>query len=349
LWLGLREKILNSRDLSAKQIMMSEALWDMLGDLGEEMKYPDRRGSHSKVVREIVSTAVTRWRHSPYVCLSARHVFLVTGCGDVFYRQLQILSLNSKREKLPCSIGIKPEKRHDFLTNRDRKIDVGDWLKSRWLINHFAVWRGTSPKGDPLSSWVDRDGMEYKIADLPVNQGANRKITREIMVGVENYVQWQGSGRDYDRLDVPVDIPTRNLEVVVIIDADLYKYIDSVEEIPDLGVEFRNRECARFEGREVANDPENPMEVSVGRRIHGESSQKTEQVIADLAELEERLKHLAQARVGNEPILEEQDRKRLFQALKMPERFVYCRLSWPSPYLGLDVCIRWEKPLKGEG
>jgi hypothetical protein len=269
----------------------------------------------------------------------------------VFYRQLQILRLNSKREKLPCSIGIKPEKRRYFLENRDQAIDVGEWLKSRWLVNYFAAWKGANAKGELLSSWVDRDGMEYKIADLLVSQGANRTLTREIIVGVEDYVQWQESesARDYDRLDVPVDIPTRNLEVVVIIDTDLYKDTDSVEEIPDLGVEFRNRECARFEGREVANDLENPMEVSAGRRIHGEISPEAEQVLADLDELEERLKYIAQAKVGNEPILEDKDQGRLSNALKKPERFVYCRLFWPSPYLGLDVCIRWEKPLKGGG
>lgn len=340
-----------ARDFVAKQVMMSETLWESLGAVGEEMGYPDhsdRRGSHSKIVREIVSTAVTRWRHSPYVCLSAKHTFLVTSCGNVFYRQLQVLKLNSKREKLPCSIGIKPEKRHYFLANRDPGVGIGEWLISRWLVNYFAAWRGTHAEGEPLSSWVDREGMEYKMADLPVNQGANRTLTREIIVGVEDYVQWQDSGRDYDRLDVPVDIPTRNMEVIVIIDTDLYKHTDSVEEVPDLGVEFRNRECARFEGREVASDSENPMEVYAGRRIHGETSPKTEQVLADLDELEGRIKYIAQAKVGNEPVLEDKGRRRLFKALNKPERFVYCRLFWPSPYLGLDICIRWEKPLRGQ-
>ncbi len=325
-----------------RQVVVND-LWDVLGDLGEELEYPDRRGSHSKVAREMISAAVTRWRHSPYVCTSAQHVFLVTSSGDVFYRQKHVLRLNSAREKLPCIVEMKPEKRRDFFADC-READVASWFRSKWLINHFAVWRGTSAEGEPLASWVDRNGMEYKMADLLVDQGAKRMLTREIVVGVEDYVQRQESGRGYDRLDVPLDIPTRNLEVIVMIDAGLYKDTASVDETPDLGVEFRNRENARFEGREVANDLENPMEIFLGRRLHGENSAKTEPVLESLNELEARLKHLAQAAVGDEPVLDDPGRKRLWDAFKRPERFVFCRLLWTSPYLGLDVCVSWEKP-----
>src|SRR6185295_16785950 len=99
----------------AKQKTMTDALWDQLEELGVELEYRDKRGAHSPLVREMVSAAMTKWRKSPYVCRSARHLVFVTREGHVFYRMIQVLKLNSSREKLPCILEMKPEKRRDFL------------------------------------------------------------------------------------------------------------------------------------------------------------------------------------------------------------------------------------------
>ena len=336
------------RDRQAKQVTLTEPLWEQLDELGVEFEFRDKRGVHSPLVREMVSAAVTKWRESPYVCRSARHTVLVTRDGHVFYRLLQVLKLNSSRDRLPCLLEMKPEKRQYFLHQLSRlEAEEAEWFRSRWLLNHFAVWLGHELKGPPHSSWVDREGTYTKVADLPVNQGRGRYLVREILAGIQDYVQWQEEERGDDRVDIPIDIPTRNLEVIVVVDADLYRRSSPADnDFPNLDLEFRNREGARFEGKEPALDPENSMEVSEGKQLMGRISTKAEPIVNDLRELGERLAAIAEAEAGNGAVLTVEGQEMLRQAFQRPERFLFYRLEWPSPYFGLEVCVRWEKPLR---
>lgn len=331
--------------LQGKQITMPRALWDALEELGRELHYADGRGVHSRLVREMVSAAVTKWRESPYVCRSAHLVALVTRSGHIFYRLVQVLKLNSKRDRLPCILEMKPEKRKDDPERPAQKLDEAGWFRSRWLLNYFAVWHGEATSGQPLDSFVDHDGIHSKMADLWVRQGPGRVLTRELVVGLEGYVQWQQEGeRDYDRLELPIDVPTQNLDVTVIVDAELYRNTPSLTdgEIPELEVEFRNRECARFDGEALAYDAANPIEAVSGR--HPPGSVKGDQAKSELQALAKRIKTLAAAEAANGPVVAQESRRALLTALEVPKRFLFCKLSWPSPYFGLAVCVRWEKP-----
>jgi hypothetical protein len=332
-----------------RQITISEFLWESLGKLAGGLGYKDGRGLRSRLGREMIAASIMKWRYSPYVCYSAQHVFFVTGCGHVLYRQVQVLKLNSKRERLPCILEMKPEKRKDFHDYRRREVEEAEWFRSRWLINYFAAWHGECIEGAPLSSHVDRDGIDCKMADLSVDQGANRHLTREIVVGVQDYIQWQDGGHGYDRVDVPIDVPTRNLKVFVIVDADLYRNTASEDEIPDLELEFRNRECARFEGGEIALDSENPIEKFFGRRLHGEQSAEIGSILERLDEMQQRIETLSHSEADNGTVMTEEGRETLRTIFKRPERFIFCTLEWPSPYFGIDVCVRWEKPVRLSG
>lgn len=341
--------------MKTRAIKMPEDLWAFLGDLGKGLGYKDSRGLHSRLIREMVSAAATKWQESPYVAQSAKNLVLITRDGHLFYRQVQELKLNKKRARLPCLLDF-----HAF-----RRTDVGGGSRSqqRWLLNHFAVWHGEiATTGKLLDTWVDRDGMDVKRADLFVDQGSERILTREIVAGLEGYVQWKESQREEDRVDFPIDIPTLNLEIIVVVDIDLYRKSAMTDldkkEIPNLKLEFRNRELARFEGDTISRDTFNRINPPVLGKclerlpdIQAEKSRKGRldleaELWTYLDELKLRIEHLAQAKVESGPVVLPKESEALKKALIIPDSFLYYKLVWPSPYFGIEAGIQWEKPEK---
>ena len=339
-----------------KQITITEPLWASLEEVGKELGYGKR--PHSKLIREMVSSSIMKWRESPYVCTSARHLIFVTAEGHIFYRLIQDLALNSYRHRLPCMIEMKPEKQLDFLRERDSDTSEAEWLRSRWLINHFAAWHRETNDGSksntPHNSWgapldqsVDRIGMVHKMADLRVEQGTGRFLTREIVIGLQDYVQWHDGPQGYDRVDLPIDIPTRNLEIFVVLDIDLYRKTPvSLHEIPHLDLEFRNREGARFEAKDFSRDQDNPLRQSFGKYIEGDSDAKTTTVRAEIRNFKDRLESLTRSTVDGIPTFTEQERSTLQKTFVEPQRFLFLRGEWPTPYFGVEVCARWEKAVR---
>ncbi|MEA2600917.1 MAG: hypothetical protein QOF89_1909 [Acidobacteriota bacterium] len=343
--------------MKSRAIKMPEDLWEFLGNLGKDLGYKDPRGLHSRLVREMVSAAATKWQESPYVARSARNVVLVTRDGHLFYRQVQVLKLNKKRDRLPCLL--------DF--HASRRADIGGvaWFQPSWFLNHFAAWHGEGVSivaDKPLDTWVDRHGTDAKMADLLVNQGSERILTREIVAGLKDYVQWKGTQREEDRVDFPIDIPTLNLEIIVIVDMALYRKTVITEsdkqEIANLKVEFRSRELARFEGDVIGRDAFNRMSLPLlGRCLIGSPGPNAEKIRKgvydpeaemrqNLDDLKKRIEFLAQAKVKSEPVVPPEEREALQNALMLPESFLYYKLGWPSPYFGIEVGIQWEKPEK---
>jgi hypothetical protein len=335
--------------LVGKQIRMDANLWGDLAKVGRDLDIVhDEQGNHSELVREMVSACVIRWKESPYLCRAADYTVLVTRDGHVFFRQVQVLRLNQKRERLPCLLEMKPEKRKDFLAGNSG--DEAKWFRSRWLINYFGVWHGTNIfSGELLDDWVDCKGIEIKQADLFVDRERGAFLTREIIVGAQEYVQRRPktSMHEYDRVGFPIDIPTRNLKALVVVDMDLYENGSlSQEEIPLLDLEFRNRESARFDGEGISHDRWNPMGTSLfDRHVKDTSDKLTENIWVKLKEFEGRIEVLggSSAKDGS-PIVPPEQRESLRNAFKLPKKYLYYELSWPSPYLGIEVCVRWQKP-----
>jgi hypothetical protein len=338
---------------------MSTSLWNQVSDVAQELGHKDARGRHSAVIREIVAGATAMWRHSPYTCKSAHHTIYITKEGEIFSRQVEVLRLNGPREKLPCSIEMKPEKR-DYYHRKYREGNPADmgagefgWFLSRWSLNYFAAWNGKKEEDDlesfqqpPLSTHIDSFGTSYKSADLAVRSVGGRFLTREITVGLRDYVQWKEADTSiFDRVDIPIDIPTALLQVCVIIDQDLFAAIGvDVDEISNLALEFRNREAARFEGKEVALLPETGIEELYGRSPDDEGAeemwQKIRQLRRRILAIADSLKHAPEPQA---------DKEYIQKALTLPRHFLFYRLRWPSPHLGIEACVRWEKPLRRTG
>lgn len=338
--------------LRGKQIRIDDSLWEALARVGRDLGIVHHdHGNHSRLIREIVSASVIRWLESPYICKSSRYQVLVTGEGHVFLRQVQVLKLNRRRERLPCLIEMKPEKRREFFTDKSGEEDDAAFFRSRWLINYFGVWHGSDiSSGEFLSAWVDRHGIDAKQADLFVDQDPGSILTREIVVGAQEYVQRREKGRkhEYDRVGFPMDIPSRNLDALVVVDMDLYRGGSlPFQEIPLLDLEFRNRESARFEGEGISHDAWNPMKSPlVGKHLNDAPDPHAERILEDLATFKQRIEALAQLEVANEPVVPPEQMPVLQRALKIPEQFLYYKLGWPSPYFGVEVGIRWHKPEK---
>jgi hypothetical protein len=282
----------------------------------------------------------------------------VTKDGDIFARDVQELRLNTARGRLPSSIEMKAEKRDDYHRKyeksnpmKDRSTGASDefkWFLSRWLFNHFSAWNGKKEPYDlgpfqqePLSSYVDTYGTTSKSADLAVNAIGGRTLTREVIVGLRDYVQWKESGMPiFDRIETPIDIPTKNLELSVIVDRELFSTMD-VTEISNLALEFRNRESARFEGKEVALSSETGIEELSGRSDEGDEG--ADEMLLKVRRLRQRVDAILTLR-GAQGYVGQKERIDILDRLTLPENFLFFRLRWPFPHLGIATCVRWEKP-----
>lgn len=339
------------RSLTPKehQVKIPEMLWNGIGEIAEELGYG--HGGHTAIIHEMLSATVAKWTHSPYVCRAAHHVVLVTERGDVFYRVVQELNLNKGgRLKLPCMMEMNPEKR-EFYAKEYGKLaspttSRGDWVRSHWLMNYFSIWQGLSDfLGEPLNCGVDREGAGSKMVDLPLLDLEGRRLTREIVIGLRDYAQRKEADcPKLDRIDFNIDIPTRDLKALVVIDEGLYKHL-SAEEIPRLDLEFRNQEWALFVGTEVIDDVNSLREQ---RRGHSSrlDTQDLARIRGEVDGLLSRVRHLARLQVDDLPVVAESNGATL-EALTVPERFLFFEIDWPSPHFGMRVCVNWEKPARG--
>ncbi|HEX3126002.1 MAG TPA: hypothetical protein VH394_01610 [Thermoanaerobaculia bacterium] len=334
---------------------MSSALWNAVGDIGRELGYSDARGRHSAVIREMLAATAAEWMHSPYICRSAQHTVYIAKTGDIFYRHVQVLKLNSIRERLPAFIEMKPEKR-EYYHRKHREIhprvDEHTWFLNCWLLNYFAAWNGRKDADDlesfqnPLSSHIDTFGTNYKSADLPVRTVAGRVLTREVVIGLRDYVQWKEPNSSlFDYIAIPIDIPTHELDLYVILDQDLFKMSSVVpDELANMSLEFRNRESARFESKEVALYPETTIYEQHGRAPDDAGA---DEMLHKVRRLRQRIRSILSERTTTGDLVSTcADMSGIEDSLVLPQNFLFYWLKWPIPHLGIEACVRWEKPYR---
>jgi hypothetical protein len=350
-----------------RNVILERRLWETLGELSDDPDVLDRpkpkqrrksqgkvattaeqeakpRG-HSRLIREISWAAVTKWKASPYISTSSKHQIFISKNGNVFVRELQELRLNSDRQRIPCSVELKPEKRAEYLASKPALMDEACWFRSRWLINRFSVWHRETRVGVPPADWVQLDsstderGTESKHADLRVELQTSSRIRRETLVGIQDYVQWKRDDRDLalDRLDIAIDIPTKKLEIEVFVDAELYSQTFGQDELRGdlLGIEFRNREGARFRTELLHDDPTRSLKVTkkmgrAGGDLPGETLQN----------LFEQIRRECDATPNGAELRED---------ATLPAKCLALKVEWPSPYMGILLCVAWPKPRRSSG
>jgi hypothetical protein len=247
---------------------------------------------------------------------------------------------------LPSQVAVKPEKKHQF-ERRD-----GD--RDDWLMNYFAVWEGKTIGEKLIAQDTDRDGRTTKFVDLPIHQPKGTTITREILVATKNYVQYsvEGEGSD-DRADVPIDILTVNLQLVVLVDLDLYRANENKMRDAEVHYQLRNLDFARLNEYRIGFE-EDAILWNNGR-IPSTSFRPPKSYSRLLAftqrlarKFETRVLQLtsddAIARSDGKPIIIAPESREILRSMKSPARFICGCLEWPLPYSNLVVSVAWNKP-----
>ena len=344
-----------SEKMLKRDIRMSDELWDAIGETSHLIGYADERGEKSSFVRDMISDIAAEWKCSPYICNQANHLVFISKDGHAFGRITNHLRLNSPRERIPTGIRLKPEKILYYERNKPPGSDLNAWMQSLWLLNYFSV----AENGDILTAETDRRSRIEKYADLRVHRQENTELHREMVIALQDYVQWSETSIEeadlslYDRIDAPIDFPTKNLTLQVIIDEDLYALAQTKgAAVPSLNLEFRNREGARFSSAEMMYMMESPPIFRAGAFPEEQKTKEEEigEVVTAFQEMKDRVTELTnpekKAQDGDPFVIDEAARKTIQRSLKLPERYLFAQLKWKTPHLGLVACVHWGKPPK---
>ena len=202
-------------------------------DLPKPKTDPDGliRRDHTRIILDMIAASAGRWQYFSYICRHVKHIAFITETGDVFYHLDQILKINTPDLRaIPCILEMKPEKRMEYdrqysdLANSHQVSNSREeWLRQRWILNYFAMRTGTQ---GPLSFGSDPNGEFYKIVELALPNVDGSLVRREALIGLKDYVQ-RTSGitgsepAKHDRIDLNIDIPTRNFKAMIFIDRNL--------------------------------------------------------------------------------------------------------------------------------
>lgn len=301
--------------------------------------------SQSSFVRELVDKEAALWLESPYWVDRELAFVFIDREGSAYFRSLQAIHLQRKRALLPCRLALKAEKqRHLDRTNGS----VEGVIHDRWIVNRFSAWKGDL-RGDeapvdeePLDSVSDPAGLGAKTADLSVHQPAGVRLVRETLVGVRDFVQRASGSEELlsdDRAEIPLEVPTRELEIRVVVDTSLFRAPGDLERDLRLDYEIRNLESARLEDRFVAgmDRPIRWLQFRFPSRDHeGATFVEGRRACLDsLQALANRLAALGESPSdGGSPV-------------SAPAGYLFGRLRWHRPYLGFCACVTWPKPEAG--
>lgn len=322
----------------------------------------------SSFIRDAVGIEVAFWKRSPYVCPKARHFVFVTKEGEFWCHREEFLKLNNTVAKIPVALSMKMAKRKYF---RDKYGNNDEEIRRVWLLNNATLWRRTRPNLSVLDTYADENGVFEKYAILRCGLPIGSNIIRESCYGLADYAQTMSlteSGRhrledlrhgdpsedQFDHVDIPVDIPTRDLELIVVVDEGLFGEPGALGEDFDrsLHFELRNRD-------EIAFSSTHAFEALLRERFlerigasfprDGYKDQyyieTTEKIGSAFERFRNRAAQLAEA---NRNLCKDTElaRERI-RRLELPERYLFYRLNWSWVHVGIHLSVKWVKPERG--
>ncbi len=319
-------------------LRVSEDWRESLEQLAEDLKLDPKR-DRSNIIRDLISRESKTWTEAPYISLRTSGLIYATAQRTLLYWINQDLILVNDRERIPCKISIKPERKDHF--EQSGAADRED----RWLINYFSIFRGDNL----VIQDTDRTGITTKFVDMPINLPQDTAIRREVLCGASHYVEQERPNERYDdRTDVPIDIPTLELDLRILVDSNLYAD-DHQREHAGVDFELRNREHAKLSGlvdRELRwyrgryPSPAPRPRTSYLRLL--DSSREA------LGRLITRINELAckdqVAFSDRRPIVETPEKREKLLRIASPESFLFGHLYWKMPQQSLVVCLAWNKP-----
>ena len=297
--------------------------------------------TRASFVREAIETETLLWRRSPYVCKQSKNYVLVNRFGDFLFHRREQLQLNADLRGIPSHLEMRLGKRRGLKKGQDP-----------WGLNAFALHRGdqvqaaTDPNKDLSSKTVTFPGMFPEGAQL----------TREGCFLLQDYVQRrkekapanleQGLDSLYDRTEFEIDIPTRVLEALVVVDLRLYDGYPPSEGEPTLRFGVRNRDGVGFSNEDVVGHFQRQSSlIHIGSPpapesdpLHQETVQRIREEHRDFREGLERLRR----ELPGEEVRSRIDRA--LERLDLPERFLFYRVSWTGAHIGLICSVRFPRP-----
>jgi hypothetical protein len=294
-------------------------------------------------VRETVEVENLLWRRSPYVSESCNHLVMVTGEGHYLYHRHERLHVNSDLRTIPAQLEMRLEKRL-HREDRDRV----------WGLNAFALWRGQNFE-------VDTDGKGHTSKSVrftgPFTEGS--RVEREGFFVLNGYAHDGAAADDdadveslYDRADFEVDIPTRSLDIFVIVDLRLFAGRPETESVPALRFDIRNRDGVAFSSPDAVDHflrQENLLRIgsryepgAKGDKRYEETVRLGREGVRHFAERLKTIRGKVTGRSDKAGLAAQIDRT--LPALKLPPRFLFYRISWIGAHMGLTCSVRFPKP-----
>lgn len=325
-------------------VRASEA-WLQYLDLAIEKMSPGLDLDRSKGVRHLLDRHSFLMVESPYIIRRMDVTVLVSANGDMAYRSYEDIVLSRRRERLPCSIEMKPEKILDYAKRVGSERRLAGYLRDRWLLNYFAAYRDAQLMADHC----DGVGLTRKQADLELNLPQDTVIQREVLVVNEDYVQRSAEGdRSDDRSEILMVAPTFNLTLNVMVDLDVYGK-SSLRDTAALDYELRNGEGALLQTRGY-HYGENSLSWIAGRppvsrRGWEEIHQDVKDCVGKLVKRIGQLSSQDKTPGSKDPLFHSDSaKKRLAQFAGPSGPYLFGRLTWPYPPMGIDICTTWNKP-----
>ncbi len=331
---------------------------------------PSAGKDRSNVLRYLLRRAAFLAFESPYTLAEHRVFFYVAGNGDEFRLSIERIAINVDLRGLPKALRMDSRKVDRFLRHQK---DTGEQLskvRDDWLVNHFGLWDREYPDSPPLVSEVDRVGVFAKSASLAAPLPGRSSLIREIILGVRQPVAERSALVADDpedlkeRVGVVITAPTQRLEIVVVVDLDLFATDGMVRRGAALDFQLRDLERLPFAvgipddiapswagGKvRVEGDDKDPRRAR--RRRAGPSAYKAKEEAEALERAKESIDFL-QARlrslVGASsiadglPVVDSASAAAYLPQLHRPREYLFGRLVWDSPFLGVEACVSWPR------
>ena len=181
-----------------------------------------KEGAH---LRALVDREVRRWKKAPYIAVSCQKFLHVTAGGDFVYWSKERLHLNQRGASVTSRLQMNHAKMAEYLKRVDESgEDPTTFLRRQWKFHYF---RFVGLDGTPGATHVDQEGITDKewTAVAPRAEGAG--IIREVGCHVTGYCQFRKGEEGLNQRDgfqANILVPTGVLELVVIVDVDLFRH-----------------------------------------------------------------------------------------------------------------------------
>jgi hypothetical protein len=325
-----------------REIRMSDELWGQIDEVSRQFKYNKGKGGKSKFIRDMVSDLVAIWKHAPYVCTRANVTCYISADGHFLFRTEHDLSLSEPRSFVPGVMAQRLEKILAYTKTMPKTIPRDEWLRKKWIFNYFSL----RASEEILDEHTDIDGGVTKSAMLKTGKDTPWDVTREMIWGLESYVQWVGDqDGDFDRIVSSIHLPTRNLSVSLIIDETLFG--GTMPTRPELV--FMNGEQVPYSSRDLLNILDSRPRQWSGHVPEGRTppTEVYNLLQGDFGELLARIRNLKGKSIGEHPVIRN-DAREAFSTFRVPKGYLFFRLEWPTPPLGLSVSVQFRKPPRRE-